>query len=95
MQQPQHQHPQQQLDMSEALEADATAAGDRLAGLLAALGAVDEQQAADRHMEMVLRLRRLDQVGRVADWTRDGDDAWHEMQRGGFIVGVAHAVRTY
>lgn len=54
---------QQQLDMSEALEADATADGDRLAGLLAALGAVDEQQAADRHREMVLRLRRLDQVG--------------------------------
>lgn len=51
------------LGLKAAAAAAATAAADdRLSGLLAALGAASEEQAADRHREMVTRLRRLDQV---------------------------------
>jgi hypothetical protein len=65
-----HHHQQQQQlwegdsfgPKAAAAAAAAAAADERLSGLLAALGAVSEQQAADRHKEMVTRLRRLDQV---------------------------------
>jgi hypothetical protein len=62
-QQQQWQQQQQQQQAAYGLTPEGAAAAEQLSGLLRALGAADEQQAAERHREMVTRLRRLDQVG--------------------------------
>jgi hypothetical protein len=59
----QQQWQQQQQQAAYGLTPEGAAAAEQLSGLLRALGAADEQQAAERHREMVTRLRRLDQVG--------------------------------